>query len=142
VKRLRRFNEAERRHVAHCQYCQTKIHRDAVKAFNESEKKQGSQMRADEDAVYAAPLPEKSRFSASEGTRMCSACETRTDDAEARFCSSCGGRLVDVEDDSEGYSSEEERDVRRGARAGESEKFLKEALAVSRKYTRESKRKN
>jgi len=137
VKRLRRFNEAERRHVAHCQYCQTKIHRDAVKAFNESEKKQGSQMRADEDAVYAAPLPEKSRFSASEGTRMCSACETRTDDAEARFCSSCGGKLVDVEDDSEGYSSE--RDVRRGARAGESVKSITRSF---RKQMREAQRKN
>ena len=131
MKRLKRFSEADNRHIRGCAYCQSKLLKNAVRTFNESEKKVGGKMRADEDAVFAAPLPEKSRFSASEGGRMCSACETRTDDAEARYCSTCGGKLVDVEDDSEA-----ERDVRRGERQGESQKLLASALKKFRETSR------
>src|SRR2546425_12457983 len=78
VKRLKRFSEADNRHIRGCAYCQSKLLKNAVRTFNESERKQGSQMRADEDAVFAAPLPEKAPHSASERMRACSACETRT----------------------------------------------------------------
>ena len=132
MKRLKRFSEADNRHIRGCAYCQSKLLKNSLHAFNESEKKQGSQMRADEDAVFQGGLPEKAPHSASERLSEIRRLRARLAELEA-------------EDDSEGYSGEgysSERDVRRGARAGESQKFLKEALAVTRKYSRESKRKN